>query len=54
MKRLPRLAEADTSYKLSFLQDALNSAAMVLSNQGEQSVTWGKDGIVITDSANAK
>lgn len=36
----------------AFLQDALESADLVLQNSGEQSVVWNKEGITITDMSS--
>lgn len=34
----------------AYLQDALDSAELVLQNSGEQSVVWNKEGITVTDN----
>lgn len=47
------LAEAETMQKVEFLQDALNDAATILSNDAEQTVTWDNTGITITDGNNS-
>lgn len=43
------LAEASQAKKMSFLTDALTSASAMLTTAGQQSVTWGNDGITVTD-----
>lgn len=44
-------ATADTSHQSEFLNGALQDAKTVLKNMGEQSVTWDKSGLTITDLA---
>ena len=51
-ERAAELAEADVGQKVAFLQDALNDASVVLTNLAEQTVTWDKTGITITDSVD--
>lgn len=41
------LAEANQTRKQQFLTDALDSASARLSTAGQQSVTWGNDGITV-------
>lgn len=43
------LADADAAHKVKFLQDALNDAALILNNAGDQSVLVDINGITITD-----
>lgn len=49
-ERAAALAEADTSLKLGYLKDALESSALVLQNMGAQSVKWDDNGITVQDS----
>ena len=43
------LAEASSARKQAFLTDALSAANTMLTTAGQQSVTWGADGITVTD-----
>ncbi len=43
------LAEANQAKKMTFLTDALAGASAMLTAAGQQSVTWGSDGITVTD-----
>lgn len=43
------LADADAAHKVKFLQDALNDAALILNNAGDQSVLVDINGITVTD-----
>ncbi len=46
------LAAGSINTKLAFLSDALSDASNVFRNLGDQSVTWGRDGISILDGAS--
>lgn len=43
------LAYAEEQAKMEFLNDALSSAGAMLTTAGQQSVTWGDEGITVTD-----
>lgn len=43
------LAEANQTKKMTFLTDALAGASAMLTTAGQQSVTWGSEGITVTD-----
>lgn len=45
------LAEASNSTKMEFLSGALSEASTKISAAGQQSVTWGVEGITVTDVA---
>ena len=51
-QKAAELAVSDEKDRLKFLESAMNSAEMTIKNAGDQSVTWGDEGLIVQDKTD--